>query len=104
MVDLVVAVEKWLSVDRLVLVVKSWYKSWQFKLPRTRQLPRPWQPPGRRSFRGGVCASGWVDWATIWLKESSESMETRCAAFSAAANELSDVELMQQRKEKGEKG
>ena len=101
MVDLVVAVEKWLSVDRLVLVVKSWYKSWQFKLPRTRQLPRPWQPPGRRSFRGGVCASGWVDWVTIWLKESSESMETRCAArecrcaaFSAAANELSDVALM----------
>ena len=49
---------------------------------------------------GGVCASDWVDWVTIWLKESSESMETRCAAFaafSAAANELSDVELEKKR-------
>ena len=43
---------------------------------------------------GGVCASDWVDWVTIWLKESSESMETRCAAFSAAANESSVEVLM----------
>ena len=42
---------------------------------------------------GGVCASDWVDWVTIWLKESSESMETRCAAFSATANE-SDVDVV----------
>ena len=44
---------------------------------------------------GGVCASDcWVDWVMIWLYGSSESMETRCAAFSAAAKELSDEELM----------
>ena len=46
---------------------------------------------------GGVCASDcWVDWdwVMIWLYGSSESMETRCAAFSAATKELSDEELM----------
>ena len=43
---------------------------------------------------GGVCASDWVDWVMIWLYGSSESMETRCAAFSAAAKELSNEELM----------
>ena len=45
---------------------------------------------------GGVCASDWVDWdwVMIWLYGSSESMETRCAAFSAAAKELSDEEVM----------